>query len=214
MHQPKSLQELARAKVSQAQLNEALLKTIKQTVWQVVKDNNIQYQQNLQSIESLLDAAADPNYCDPEKNLPLIYYAGECIKPSGLREWQSVLDPENYRYETIKILLSHGANPDLLTPKMAKPFIWAALKDIHIVRLLLEYRANPNILNSINETLLIYSAAYTSGEPVELAMLLLSHGADAQLTNSDNETALAAARRFKNLKLISLLEDLEIKKLA
>lgn len=218
MHQPKSLKELAHAKITQQQLDTKLLVILKQSSWKVLKDDAAQYQHNLDIIENLLAAGANPNYIDPEIKLPLLYHAGACIEP--YIEWYPDPKPEKSRHTVLKLLLSHGANPNLTTPTMRMPFLWSVKKNIHLARLLLEYKANPNqalphYQDHPNETLLFDLCAYTNGEPIEIAELLLQYGADPLYPrNSNARKALDNARELRNDKLLALYEKGGMQKIA
>lgn len=203
-------------KQSKEALSQRLLAVIHQSAWGNIEEDTNLYNQKLKNIKELLAAGADPNYV--YNDLPVLYYAGNCIKPSGLPEWHSVPDPENYRYDVVKLLLEHGANPDTMTPVMATTFLWTARKDIHLAQLFLEYNANPNA-QAYNAGKPFYSilkgiTGYTNNEPIELAKKLLEHGADPFYPRNEKHTsALDHAIAYGNQPIITLYEQAGVKKL-
>lgn len=118
------------------------------------------------TIQKIIDTKSDPNIPLAEDHTPL---------------WYSVLYGE---YELSQKLLQLGANPDFSSNSAS----WATplLKSIHggnidILRLLLNYNANPNKLTSAGNTYLHWlclSHNYLTDEQrINTAQLLLNYGA-------------------------------------
>lgn len=96
-------------------------------------------------------------------------------------------------HNVVKLLLQHGANPDVNPPGAPTPLCIAALKgDIAAMQLLVEFGASVN-LRSTNAISPIYAAAW--GGSLEATDLLASEGADVNHPVSWGETPYGAARR-------------------
>jgi ankyrin repeat protein len=168
----------------------------------------------------LLDHGADPNQAD-NKGRAALYAA---IDMRNL-EWSTRPAPPERDpltdLELIKALLDKGANPNArLTQKLplrgqpsfdgrwanqtgATPF-WRAAQsdDVTVMRLLLEYKADPNIASADNTTPLMVAAGvgWSDGQShgsqeqaPEAIQICLDHGADINAVNNDGYTALHGA---------------------
>ena len=102
--------------------------------------------------------------------------------------------------EIVQILLSHGASTSL-----SCPLLLACLNEnIEIVKLFLQYNANPNISDGKGWTPLMISAQQGN---LEIVKLLLEHGANKEAETSDGWTALNAAIQNNNLDVVGLLAN-------
>jgi ankyrin repeat protein len=171
----------------------------------------------------LLNQGADPNAVDSFGRAPLWSAvdfrnldAAEGSGTNGVNR-EPVL-------QLIKTLLEHGANPNVQTkveppsrrwmmpfgarqwvnPAGQTPFVRAALAgDVAVMRLLLEYRGDPNIPTLAGVTALMSAAGigwvprqtYTEpeGSILEAVTLCVEHGADVNAANSKAFTALHGA---------------------
>jgi ankyrin repeat protein len=109
---------------------------------------------------------------------------------------------------TVRVLLEAGASPNT-TESSAPPNtapLWAAVarKQRELVRLLLEHKAQPNIGDSVTDT--VFGIAVSGGD-AEIARMLLEAGADPTRPALSNLPLLAVAMRFTNLPMAELLED-------
>lgn len=110
--------------------------------------------------------------------------------------------------DTVRELLTAGANPDgtgSSAPPNASP-LWAAVarKQRELARLLLEHKAQPNIGDSVTDT--VFGVAVSGGD-AEIARMLLEAGADPTRPALSNLPLLAVAMRFTNLPMAELLEE-------
>ena len=91
----------------------------------------------------------------------------------------------------LEILLSHGADPNIVSKGGFPPIVAAALfGNKEATKILLAWRANPNATDKDGFTALMYAS--TRGY-FELAELLLLEGADPNIVNKDGDDALALA---------------------
>lgn len=106
----------------------------------------------------------------------------------------------NYQYDPscIRLLLDHGANPDLYTEDGQSPL--SVTDNLELIKLLLEYRADPNHKDSEEMTCLMKNV----GNPL-IVECLLQHGAKPDLKNSEGQTALMLAIEIEQLDTISSL---------
>lgn len=91
-----------------------------------------------------------------------------------------------------------------MPPFKLAPLHEAANNDnLDAVKLLLSYKANPNIINGWQMTPLHYAA---SSDKVEMVQLLLDKGASANATDYFGNTPLSNAKKKTNKQIIALLE--------
>ncbi len=166
---------------------------------------------NLQYVKSALSKGADIN---PGEGNPLCLAissagrqvfeengAGSSIEDSGL--------PSRSAYiSVVKWLLQNGADPNILPDNYDEepPLLLAAYnRDLEIVKLLLDFKANPNLQNHYGNTAFHILAGIPVALPLpyeaatEIAGVLLSAGAK-NMNNYDGESPLTVARN--NLGLI------------
>jgi len=110
----------------------------------------------------------------------------------------------------VKVLLDHGADPNLMTKNHETPLSFcAAWGLLESARLLLDSGVDPNGLdNGLNEKLewsVLFDAA-GAGE-VEVTELLLERGADPDYRTSTVQTALGLALQYEHLDTALLLAE-------
>lgn len=98
----------------------------------------------------------------------------------------------NGHYETSKLLLEHGADPEQANALQQTPLTGAALNGmVEIAKLLIDNGADINAVTPDGKTPLMYAAMFNQPDIVDL---LLANGADAYAKSADGLTALALAR--------------------
>jgi len=98
----------------------------------------------------------------------------------------------NRQYETTRLLLKHGGDPQLANDRGQIPLSGAAFNgDTEMARLLIEHGAEVNARDPDGKTSLMFAAMFNRTEIIDL---LLTHGADFSLKTSDGKTALELAR--------------------
>ncbi|XP_077297373.1 uncharacterized protein LOC143919064 [Arctopsyche grandis] len=105
--------------------------------------------------------------------------------------------------ETLKLLLSGGANPNV-SDKAGCPLLEVALKykSVNILEILIENGANINVTDKDGDTLLHIAALYKKYEALEV---LLKLGANPNTLNRHGESVLKYFARFGALKEFELL---------
>ncbi|KAF0188359.1 MAG: Ankyrin, partial [bacterium] len=102
----------------------------------------------------------------------------------------------NENFETVKLLLDKGANPNTENNNSTLPSpLMVAVNAEHteIVKILLDKGANPNIKDSEGNTPLMQ--AVSNGNE-EIAKLLIGKGADVNAKANDGESVLAIAKDY------------------
>jgi ankyrin repeat protein len=180
--------------------------------------------------ELLIESAADVNHPDAERFPPLFWAVDRRnMEWNPGFPWVQTADP----LPLIKKLLEAGAEPDAYvdnTPvsrrnfggspriKFATSLMRAAYSgDIELVRLLLEYGADPLVRNSDNETSLLAAAGYgwidgysrgrSNQERLETISLLVELGADVNWACDHGITPLMVAANFGVTDIIQYLVD-------
>lgn len=103
------------------------------------------------------------------------------------------------------LLIQNGADPDTRTPEGYTLLMLAAWNSFpHIVKMLLELKANPNLLSTDSECApaLIWASISYDRQSIRL---LLEYGADPNIQNFYGETALWWAARIGNTESVQLL---------
>jgi len=112
---------------------------------------------------------------------------------------------QNHLYNKLRKLLDDGANIELKNKFGDTPLIFAIYQnDSKLVKILLEYGANPNVIDG-NGLYTPLSKASDSNM-IEIVKLLLKYGADINYQHNESETALTvAAKGCKKFELVKLL---------
>jgi len=101
-----------------------------------------------------------------------------------------------------KLLLSYGANIDILDAGLCTPLHWSANKgDESFVRLLLEHKANPNARDMAWSTPLHEA---TRKNHMQIVKLLMSYQADPFIKDISEQSAIEIAQN--NIKMLSIYQ--------
>ena len=142
---------------------------------------------------ALLKAGAKPDSKDNTGDTALI----EC---AALRYRE-----EDLSIRLVKLLLEHGANPNIANIGNVTVLIYAARRGLDdIVQLLLEHKANPDTQELAKETALFVAAEEGRKRSVEL---LLEHNASKELADGMDQTPLLVAARHNYKDIVKLLLD-------
>ncbi len=105
--------------------------------------------------------------------------------------------------ECVRLLLTHGADPNQGNGSGATPLMWA-IPDIEKARLLIARGADVNARSgTLGRTPFLIAAGYPG--TVELLRLLLDHGADTQARDSAGFSALAMAMQASDMTVLQFL---------
>ena len=192
----------------------------------------------------LLTRGADANAVDDYKRGPL--FAAIDLRNFNHEKYPDLPTDGREPLDLIKTLLKKGANTNQRTDTVPvhglmqfdaswvnfdgqPPFVRAALSgDIEVMRLLLEYRADPNIATTQGTTALMAASginwipgqtySHTEAEYVEAVKLCLDRGADVNATNTLALTAMHGAANRGWESIIQILADhgakLDVKDIA
>ena len=181
----------------------------------------------------LLDKGADPNIANDGNWTPLYLSVKNRNIDTGVIPLPNASELD--ALEWIKILLEHGAEPNLrlrtVTPNRADnypgwalnetgstPFLRAAVGgDVEVMRLLLAYGADPSLTTNDNTTPLMAAAGlswaqgfnheHSESLTVDAVKLLLDLGADVNAVRNDGATALHGAAHKGANRVVQLLAD-------
>ena len=168
---------------------------------------------NLDALQYLLEHEANPNLMDSFGQTPLIFF---------LRSTQLC----NSDIQYVEVLLRHGADPNLkdIQSKTAPlhEVLWNlhAPSDVkaHIVEMLLERRAEPDVLDTTNATPLHHVCTagiksvksvhnMTAKERCRVVALLLKYGANPNLQDDHYNTPLHEAAKADFAKVAEILVE-------
>jgi ankyrin repeat protein len=112
----------------------------------------------------------------------------------------------NNHFDTVKVLLEGGANPNVRHGQASNTALLLATDEnlFDIMLLLLEVGADPNIKNSDDITPLVMAIVAANGQAVNL---LLANGADPNLSNRFDTTPLMFASKIGNVDILESLID-------
>lgn len=123
-------------------------------------------EKNLDKVKELLDKGEDPDSAD-QNDVTILMDAA------------SLND-----YNMVKLLLDHGANPNLYGLERQTPLMFAINSDISILQLLIERGANINYTDIYGNSALMYLNANTNKKKVlEKIKLFVSKGANLNIQN-------------------------------
>ncbi len=107
--------------------------------------------------------------------------------------------------DIFNFLVERGADLHVISEDRGYNLLLEAVvaDDLKILKMLLEFNIDVNILSKNNQTALILAAGQNS---FEVCQLLLEHGADKEISDNLGMTALDYANVFKYQPLIDLLE--------
>src|SRR3989441_614263 len=187
------------------------------------------YNGNYEIASFLIDNKADVNHADAEKFTALFWAVDRRnMETNPGIPWMVTMDP----MPLIKKLLASGADPNAfvdniptsrrsalnLTPRttFATALARAGFSaDMELVRLLVSYGADPNIVSSHNETPLMQAAGYawidgysrgkSNAERLEVLKLLVQLGANVNAADDWGITALMAAGNFGDPNIVEYL---------
>ena len=108
-----------------------------------------------------------------------------------------IVAAENGHHEVVRLLLEHGADPDLGDDNMYRPLHVA--DDAKTIDLLVAHGANLEIRNEDNTTPLMYGLPLKC---VDSVGALLRHGASFNTRDSNDRTALVLARQLSQITAI------------
>jgi ankyrin repeat protein len=108
--------------------------------------------------------------------------------------------------EIVRLLLSKGAQVDIRDSSGRTALMYASSGPFsETVQLLLDWKADPNLVDTVEQwTALMFAAG--EGQ-LEVVQILLKHGADPSLKDVDGDTALVFAQRNSHVEVTRLLES-------
>jgi ankyrin repeat protein len=123
-------------------------------------------------------------------------------------DWKALLFAVEYRNTTTaRMLIEHGADPNLRDEEGLTPLMRAARKSDPVgVAMLLEHGADPNLADGQGLTALMYAAGKAN---VENIRALLDAGADPAARSHAGETALIVADGARRTKIVAELRAAE-----
>lgn len=145
---------------------------------------------DIETLQHLLEAGADPNSVISEGNPTPLYFAAERGHPHA-----------------VAMLIEHGADVNLLTFQGGALHIAARRGRLEIVQQLLDAGADPNLIGGERMTRPLHEAAYNGS--IEIVTLLLDRGADVNgRTNYRGETpAIHFAATKGHVDVMKLLRE-------
>ncbi|MCW3099338.1 MAG: ankyrin repeat protein [Chthonomonadaceae bacterium] len=110
----------------------------------------------------------------------------------------------NNQFEIARILLEHGADPNIKLPDgtPSPSHWWFEARDDRLSTLFLQHGANPNNIDSVGNSALMYAVDSHNEMLVQTALM---HGARPDLANNQGDTALMWAACDHDVKAIKLL---------
>jgi ankyrin repeat protein len=168
---------------------------------------------NLHLVSYLKSLGADVDEHRGDSKISALYYIAERAAGPSARSWKK------YWLEASRVLLAHGADPNLLNGR-GEPEVYAGKPitgerattvmhraaydgNLDLLKLYLRYGGKVNRLAQANHTP-IYDAAMAG--KVEIVKYLLSKGADPTITSGYGFDALGIAKRRGHVKVAKLIE--------
>jgi ankyrin repeat protein len=104
-----------------------------------------------------------------------------------------------------RLLLQHGADPELANLRHQTPLAGVAFKGYtHIARILIENGADVNSATPDGKTPLMFAAMFNQ---IDVLEMLLNSGADANLTTEDGLTAIQLAQHMNAQTAVNILKS-------
>jgi ankyrin repeat protein len=152
------------------------------------------------------------------------------VAPKG-HEWDSMRGVQEGKFELVKVLLDHGANPNALLKKLPRRYgyatkseptnsspltLAASAGEPEIMHLLAKYGADPQHRPDNNLTPLMIAAGsgrvkwisrVSAGDSIEAIKAAVELGGDVNEVDSGGNTAMHAAAKLASLELIQYLAD-------
>lgn len=159
-------------------------------------------QSDISFLQDLIDRGIDVNKIDDNGGTAL-----------GVAVSGAILNPQSFNYylEVAKLLLRHGANPNVPLKETNQTALWLSLgkepnKSEPMTSLLLEAGADPNIQDSKFKYTALHCAVH-QGAPLSIIEQFLQHGANPNIQDSKfKHTALHCAIQKKaSLNIIEQL---------
>lgn len=166
-------------------------------------------QGNVGRAATLLAAGADPNVRDSSETWQTSFVAwlrdtmaGKKRAPTEKADTALMLTVESSKTEMVRLLLEHGADPNVRGRNEATPLMRAAFGTSAIPEMLLNRNADVNAADADGRTALMTMCGW--GEPEDVG-LLLNHKARVDAQDSDGYTALLYAVGKGNLENVKPL---------
>ena len=175
----------------------------------------------LKALEVLLNAGADVNARSYNESTALgmaargsYYQMSEACKPvegvEGAYDCSMSQDKFADFSDGLKLLLDHGADPNLASKGGITPLMWVAWAgSLESVKVLLKAGADAKTLNQHHNTALHYAADCKGDEAicVSISKLLMDKGVDIHIQDGDGDTALIIAAKHQHKLLVKLFLD-------
>lgn len=120
--------------------------------------------------------------------------------------------------KTLKILLDHKINPNIQNNNKFTALMFASkCFDFEIIKLLLDYNADPNMVDFYGSTPLLIYCDYSlkmfspicsnNTNSMKIIKLLLKYNTDPNIKNHDGSNILMSVIKYTDVKIIKLLLD-------